>query len=250
MSRKNYRPMTEPVKLPEQGSGLASGLFIAVPVLFGGLIAYSTMTGRSLSPLSWYLTRAAGITLYLLFWGVVMIGLLLTTRIFDRLVSKATLFSVHGYLGRLAYAFLAAHLLSLVIDQHLPFAIEQLLVPFVGPTEEPWTGFGILAMYLFIVVIASASWRRYIPYAVWRFLHVLAFPMFALSLMHGIGAGSSTSAPFMQAVYLLTGAGVVVLSLVRLAIWRPGKQTVEPVRQQAPFDRFSRQTTIPSATSE
>jgi predicted ferric reductase len=105
-------------------------------------------------------------------------------------------------------------------------------------------------MYLFIVVIASASWRRYIPYAVWRFLHVLAFPMFALSLMHGIGAGSSTSAPFMQAVYLLTGAGVVVLSLVRLAIWRPGKQTVEPVRQQAPFDRFSRQTTFPSATSE
>lgn len=250
MSRKNYRPMTEPVRLPEQGSGLASALFIAVPVLFAALIAYSTMTGRSLSPLSWYLTRAAGITLYLLFWGVVMTGLLLTTRIFDRMVSKATLFSVHCYLGRLAYAFLAAHLLSLVIDQHLPFRIEQLVVPFGGPTGEPWTGFGVLAMYLFIVVIASASWRRYIPYAVWRFLHVLAFPMFALSLMHGIGAGSSSGTPIMQAVYLLTGAGVVVLCLVRLAIWRPGTRAAGPVRQHAPFDRFGRQTTLPPATSE
>jgi predicted ferric reductase len=242
--------MTQPVKLPEHGSRLASALFIAVPVLFAVWIAYASSTGHSLSPMSWNLSRAAGITLYLLFWGMVMTGLLLTTRIFDRMVSKATLLSLHGYVGRLAYAFLAAHLLSLVIDQHLPFTIDQLVVPFGGPTGEPWTGFGILGMYLFIVVIASASWRRYIPYAVWRFLHVLAFPMYALSLLHGIGAGSSTGAPIMQAIYLLTGAGVVVLCLVRLAIRNPGRQPVSQFSPQAPFDRFGGQTKLPQVTSE
>lgn len=250
LSRKNYRPMTEPVRLPEQGSGLANGLFIAVPVAFAGLIGYAALTGHPLSPISWYLARATGITLYLLFWGVVMAGLLLTTRVFDRVVSKATLFSVHAYLGRLAYAFLAAHLLSLVIDQHLPFTIEQLVVPFSGPTGEPWTGFGILATYLFIVVVASASMRRYIPYPVWRFLHILAFPMYALSLMHGIGAGSSTASPFMQAVYLLTGAGVVVLCLARLAIWRPEKRAAYSDMSHVPFDRLGGQTRLPRATSE
>jgi sulfoxide reductase heme-binding subunit YedZ len=214
------------------------------------MIAYSSITGRSLSPLTWYLTRATGITLYLLFWGVVIAGLLLTTRIFDRMVSKATLLSVHAYLARLAYALLTAHLLSLIVDQHLPFSIEQLLVPFGGPAREPWTGFGVLGMYLFIVVVASASFRRYIPYPVWRFLHVLAFPMYALSLLHGIGSGSSSSEPLMQAVYLLTGAAVIVLCLVRVAIWRPGARTLERDQPQRPFYRLGSQTTLPPAPRE
>ncbi len=250
LSRKNYQPMTEPVQLPEQASGLATGLFLAVPLLFLALMGYSTYSGRSLSPMSWYLNRAAGITLYFLFWGMIVSGLLLTTRIFDRVVRRGTLFSAHGYLGRLAYAFLAAHLSSLVIDQHLPFTIEQLAVPFGGPTGEPWTGFGILGTYLFIIVVASASLRRYIPYPVWRFLHVLAFPMYALSLLHGIGAGSSTGSVLMQAMYLLTGAGVVVLCLVRLAVWRPGQAAPRPVGARRTFDRFGGQTTLPPITRE
>ncbi len=250
LPRKNYQRVTEPVRLPEQAGGLASALFLAVPLTFAAMIGYSSITGRSLSPLTWYLARATGITLYLLFWGVVITGLLLTTRIFDRMVAKATLLSVHTYLARLAYALLTAHLLSLIVDQHLPFSIEHLLVPFEGPAREPWTGFGVLAMYTFIVVVASASFRRYIPYPVWRFLHVLAFPMYALSLLHGIGSGSSSSALLMQAVYLLTGAGVVVLCLVRVAIWRPGPRNPEKEQPRQPFERFGSQTTFPPATRE
>lgn len=250
LSRNRYQPMTEPVRLPEEAGGLATGLFLIVPLGFAMMIVMSVVTGRSLSPMTWYLARATGITLYLLFWGMVVAGLLLTTRAFGRLVSRAILFSVHIYLGRLAYAFLAAHLLSLVIDQHLPFSIEQLLVPFASPALEPWTGFGVVAMYLFIVVTASASMRRYVPYSVWRFLHVLSFPMYALSLLHGVGSGSSSNFPLMQAFYLLTAAAVVVLCLVRLASWSRGQRHIEARRAARPFDRLGEQTTLSAAITE
>lgn len=194
-----------------------------------------------MSPTSWFLARATGLTLYLLFWGTVVIGLLLTTRSFNSVVRKSTLLSLHSYLSRLAYAFLAGHLLSLVIDEHMTFSIEELIVPFNAPSTEPWTGFGTLAMYLFIVIVVSVSLRRYIPYRVWRFLHVLAFPMFALSLMHGIGAGADSSSLAIQVIYGLTAATVLFLSFLRLTSWNERVQTLSSSIQGQPFDRLGGQ---------
>lgn len=249
-SRKKYRPVTKPVQLPDAAGGLSTALFLAVPIAFAMMIAYAMFSGQSLSPLTWYLTRATGITLYLLFWGVVVIGMGQTTRFFDRIASKATLLSLHTYLSQLSYAFLGAHLLSLIIDRHLPFTVEQLLAPFGGPTTEPWTGFGILAMYLFIIIVASASLRRYIPYKMWRFLHVLAFPMYALSLMHGLGAGTSSSSLPMQLVYLLTASWVVLLCFIRIALWRPDRQPPQPMTVKKPFDRMGGQTRLSPTVNE
>lgn len=245
--RNRYRRVTQPVRLPEAAGGLSIGLFLAVPIIFAVLVLASVLTNRSLSPMSWYLARATGITLYVLFWAVVTLGLLLTTHSVGRIVSKATLLSLHSYSSQLAYAFLAGHLLSLVVDRHLPFDVVHLISPFSGPSAEPWTGFGVLAMYMFIVVIASVSLRRYIPYPVWRFLHILAFPMYALSLLHGIGIGSSRSALPMQMLYLLTTAVVVYLSLSRLFIWRPKPDIGEVRVANKPFDRLGGQTRIPPA---
>lgn len=241
LRRNRYRRVTQPVRLPEAAGGLSLGLFLSVPLIFAALVIASALWNRSLSPMSWYLARATGITLYLLFWGIVVLGLMLTTRSFERMVSRATLLSLHSYLGQLAYAFVAGHLLSLVVDQHLPFTVEQLVSPFDAPTAEPWTGFGILAMYMFLVVVVSVSLRRYIPYPVWRFLHVLAFPMYALGLLHGIGAGSSSSTLPMQIVYLLTAAVVVFLSLVRLFVWRPTAAMEQGTRPRVPLDRLGGQ---------
>ena len=240
--RSSNRRLTQPVRLPEPAGGFSSGLFLAVPAFFGVMITVSAVTGWSLSPASWLLARATGLTLYLLFWGTVVIGLLLTTRSLDRVVSKSTLLSLHSYVSRLAYAFLAGHLLSLVIDQHLPFSIEQLVVPFGAPSVEPWTGFGTLAMYLFVVIVVSVSLRRYIPYQVWRFLHVLAFPMFALSLLHGFGAGSDSGSRIVQALYLLTSATVLFLSFLRLTSWNGRGQTHSLPAKGRPFDRLGGQT--------
>lgn len=250
LRRNRYQPATAAVQLPEPAGALSSWLFLSVPMFFVVLMGGAAIGLWALSPLTWYLARATGITLYLLFWGSIVLGLSLTSRWLNRRVSRSTLLSLHSYLSRLAYAFLAAHILSLVIDRHLPFSIEQLVVPFESTFRQPWTGFGILAMYLFAAVVASVSFRRYIPYRVWRALHVLAFPMYALALLHGIGAGSSSGSMAMKLVYLVTAVSVAVLCFARIATWDREQAAIPRGVPRRRLDRLGGQTTVYTAPSE
>lgn len=183
---------------------------------FGLLAIASEFLPFSLNPLVWYVIRASGMMLYLLIWATVVLGLGVTTRYFDGWLSKGTTYSLHSYVPQLAYAFLAAHLLGLTIDEYLPFTFVELLAPFRSPITEPWTGFGVIAMYLFLIIVVTVALRRYIPYRIWRFLHMLAFPLYFLALMHGIGTGTDTGTFWAQAIYMSTGLTVLLLTIVRL----------------------------------
>lgn len=249
LRNRNHR-VTEPVRVPEPAGRLSSGLLLLTPLAFIVLVIASALLDRSLSPLSWYLARATGIMLYLLFWGSVMAGLLLTTRIAGRAINRSSLLSLHAYFNHLAYAFLAGHLFSLIVDPYVRFSVIELVAPFKAPTVEPWTGFGVIAMYLFFVVVATASFRRYIPYRVWRFLHVLAFPMYALSLVHSIKAGSDSGSTVMIALYATTAALVFALSLWRaLGLGGPIPMLPESAGRR-PLDRLGGQTILPRTTGD
>ncbi len=213
------------------------------------LIALATVTGRSLSPLSWYLIRASGITLYLLFWATVMLGLTLTTHTFDRLIGRGNSYSLHTYLSHLSYAFLAIHLLGLAVDNYLVYSVEELIVPFRSPTAEPWTGFGVISMWLFLVLVVTATSRRYIPYRIWRFLHILAFPLFLLSALHGIGAGTDTQKWGIQLMYVFTTSTVVGLMLLRA--WTMGNRRAKVQGEQdAEAPDWQRSTTVAPRSRE
>jgi cytochrome b561 len=154
--------------------------------------------------------------LYLLAWTAVVTGLGLTTALFDRWPGRGMVFSLHAFATNLTYGFLALHLLSLAADTKVRFSLQQLLVPFASGWREPWTGFGILAGALFLLVGVSFSLKRFIGQRVWRALHWLTFPLYLLALLHGIGAGSDTRTPWMAVLYLATGAAVVLLVSYRL----------------------------------
>jgi methionine sulfoxide reductase heme-binding subunit len=203
------------------------------------LLAVAALLDRSLSPLTWYLTRASALTLYLLLWLSVMLGLGITTKLFDHLAPRSVIYSVHTFTTQLAYGFLALHILSLLADSHLPFTVREALLPFASNAPEPWTGLGIVAMYLLVLIGVSGVARRVISFRAWRALHMLAFPLYALALAHGIGAGSDTGANWSTVLYLGTGLSVLWLMAYRLLRWNRRYETA-PVQPGAPpFDRFS-----------
>lgn len=243
--RNRYRRVTAPVQVPEPAGRLSSGLLLVTPLTFTILVVLSAALDRSVSPLSWYLARATGIVLYLLFWGSVMSGLLITTRISDRFVNRSSLLSLHTYLNHLAYAFLAGHLFSLVVDPYMRFDVFDLVAPFGAPSAEPWTGLGVIAMYLFFVVVATASFRRYIPYQVWRFLHVFAFPMYALALVHSVKTGSDSGSAALIAIYAVSASLVFALGLWRAAGWGGPAAAQREVVSHRPLDRLGSQTLRP-----
>lgn len=205
-----------PAVRPDPAGGYAIALQAGSSILIAALVAIAAWLGRTPSPVTWYLARAGGIMLYLLAWTTVVTGLGLTTGLFDRWPGRGMVFSLHAYATNLTYGFLALHLLSLAADTTVRFTPQQLLVPFASGWREPWTGFGILAGGLVLLVGASFSLRRFIGQRVWRALHWLTFPLYLLALAHGVGAGSDTRTSWMGALYLVTGLAVVLLVTYRL----------------------------------
>jgi DMSO/TMAO reductase YedYZ heme-binding membrane subunit len=66
---------------------------------------------------------------------------------------------------------------------------------------------------VFVIVL---SWmRKTIGTVWWRRSHVLAVPVFALALVHGIFTGTDTTRPWMWWSYVASGMLVVFLVLVR-----------------------------------
>lgn len=185
----------------------------------GGIVVFllgSVLAGWSLSPTSWYIARASGITLYLLSWLMVMSGLSHGSRLFRTSGSRSLILSLHAYVFHLWYGMLAIHMLSLVSDPTIFFGVKELLVPFRSDWREPWTGLGTLAAIGGILVGASAAVRRVLGYRAWKALHWLSLPVFVMALAHGLGAGTDRASFTMFTIYLVTGGWTLVLMVYRL----------------------------------
>jgi predicted ferric reductase len=201
---------------PEPAAGFAVASIAGSALIVAALLAVATIVGRSASPVTWYMARASGLMLYLVLWVSTLTGLGLTTALLDRWGGRGIVFSVHAFITQLAYGLLALHLLSLAADPTVDFGPEQLLVPFATTWREPWTGLGVIAGWLTIIIGASFAIKRVIGQRVWRALHWLTFPLYGMALLHGLGAGTDSRTPWAGALYLVTGAVVVLFTCYRL----------------------------------
>lgn len=170
----------------------------------------------SLSPLTWYLARASGLTLYLLLASVVS-GLAMTTRLLPSPAGPGGMWALHRFSTKLGFILLAVHLVSLALDPSVALGMLGVSVPFTSDVRQPWTDLGIVAGYGMIVVSASFSIRHLIGWRVWRILHVSSLPLWLVALAHGIGAGSDNSSNLWAgAFYVVTTGAVLYLMLYRL----------------------------------
>jgi sulfoxide reductase heme-binding subunit YedZ len=232
--------LISPVVRPEPAGGWAVAALAGAGVLVGLLMLAARLADRSWSPATWYLARASGMTLYLSVWLSTMLGLGLTTTLFDRFGGRAVVFSLHGFVTSLAYGFLSMHVLSLASDPWVTFGPVELLAPFTSQWREPWTGLGVLAGELLVLIGASFAFRRLTGYRAWRALHWLTFALYGLGLAHGLGAGTDSETVWARTIYLVTSLAVVWLSMYRLLRGRTRGGPTRPKKQsQPPYDRFS-----------
>jgi len=165
--------------------------------------------------LTWIVLRAAGIAAYLMLWATVCWGLVGTAAIAGRRVARVTAISVHQFMATTAFVLLGFHIGGLLVDQFVPFAPLDVAVP-LHTTYRTWpVAFGIAAMYLLAVVLVSSWFRKRIGTRVWRALHLLAVPTFALALVHGVFAGTDTARPWMWWGYVVTCGVALFLTLAR-----------------------------------
>ncbi len=166
-------------------------------------------------PVVWVVLRGAGIGSYLMLFLSVAGGLVATTAPFGRRVAKASAAAFHDVAGTAGLLLLAVHLGGLLVSRHVRFEVLDLVVPLRARYRPVALALGIVAMDAAAVVIAASHLRRRIGTRWWRATHLLAVPAFTAALLHGLLAGTDTARPAMWWTYVVTGAAVVFLLLVR-----------------------------------
>jgi sulfoxide reductase heme-binding subunit YedZ len=175
-------------------------------------------------PTFWIVARAAGLTAFVLLTGSVIAGLVVKSKPFGRTLRPATAVDLHRTIALLALGALAVHATALVLDSTVEIGLGALLVPGFAPYRPLWTGLGVIAAELMVIVYTSFSVRRLIGHKAWRRLHWLTYVLFALATAHGLKSGSDSGREWALALYL-GAVGTVTFATA----WR----ALAPARPQA-----------------
>jgi DMSO/TMAO reductase YedYZ heme-binding membrane subunit len=177
--------------------------------------------------LPWYVTRVSALLAYLALTASVVYGLLLSTKILDRIAHRAVSFTLHQDLASIGLALALVHGAVLMIDRSVPYTLLEVVIPFIGPYQPLWVGIGQIAMGLTVVVLFSFYVRRRIGQRAWRQIHYLSFAAFLAATVHGIMAGTDSGEVWASTGYLAATTVVVFLVTYRVVIAAAGR------RQQA-----------------
>ncbi len=166
----------------------------------------------------WYVTRAAGIVAYLLLWLSTVWGLAVSSKIFDPVLERFFTYDVHQFLSLLAIGFSVLHVVVLLADRYLPFSVAEVLVPFIAPYRPLWVGFGVIGLYLVLLVSATFYIRQRIGYGAFHVIHYLSILAYAGITVHGLMAGTDSPLWTTQLMYAGTALVVVFLFVYRLVM--------------------------------
>ncbi len=184
--------------------GLA--IFLVVPILDGTspLEIITAPFGLSEQQLWWYVTRASGLTAYVLFWLSTMWGLAVSSKILDSFMDLNITLILHEILSLLGLGFSVLHAGVLLFDRFIPFSLAQILVPFISSYRPFWVGTGILCFYLALLVTITYYLRRWITQPVFRLIHVLSLFSYLGILFHALFAGTDSGIYTVLMFYRIT----------------------------------------------
>jgi hypothetical protein len=172
----------------------------------------------------WLAARAA---------GVVALGLLAVQIAFGLVLSHPTnkstwklskrLFPWHENAWIFVFAFLAVHVVSLVLDPYAGVGLGGALLPGLSGYRTVPVALGSLALWALLVTGLTARYTRLLPAGVWLTIHRLGLAVFALGWAHGVLAGTDSVA--LGPVYGLMGGLVVLAAAYRYWVSRAPRPT-------------------------
>ena len=177
------------------------------------------------SPVDWYAARAAGVTAYLLLSAVLVLGMTMATRKPLARWPRFALEDVHRFGGLLVGTLIGIHVVTVAVDQWLPFTLQSLLVPFTSRYRPVWVGLGVVAAELLVALAITNHYRRRISYRFWRRAHYVNFAVWSAATAHGIGSGTDRSSPWLVAMFAAATATIAAVAAWRVLRLRGGRWT-------------------------
>lgn len=168
----------------------------------------------------WYLARASGMVAAILLVASVVWGVLLSTRALKPLDRPSWLREMHTWLSGLAVVATVLHLVGLVADSYVHFGWSEIFVPMASSWRPGAVTFGVVALYLLILVEATSMMRKRIPARWWRLVHTTSYVLTWSAIVHAGMAGTDVSNRVYQAVALILTILAVTAAVVRVVLGR------------------------------
>lgn len=160
----------------------------------------AAVSGPPLQHAWWLASRAAGLVAMGLVSTSVLLGLSMASATLRRLRPVRQLLAMHEQVALASLVAMAVHAVTLLGDPWLKPGIAGVTVPFSMSYRTPFTGLGMLAAYLAALLGLSFYVRRHVGMRLWRRLHRLTLVVYALAIVHALGAGTDAREPWMIAV--------------------------------------------------
>ena len=164
----------------------------------------------------WLASRAVGVVAMILLSASVALGLLLSGRTIRRPGAPAWLKHLHEATALTALVAIVAHGALLIGDDFLRPGVAGVVLPFHLAGQPVWTGVGVVAGWLAVLLGLSFYARRRIGVGVWRWLHRWTLAAYLLALAHALGSGSDSGSWWMLAVIGACVAPVIFALTLRL----------------------------------
>jgi methionine sulfoxide reductase heme-binding subunit len=169
----------------------------------------------------WLASRASGLVALALITLSVGVGLAMAGRAFQRPGLPRKLMALHEHAALAGLIAIAVHGITLLGDHWLHPGPAGIAVPFVMSYRPLFTGLGIVAGYLAAALGLSFYARRRIGPKLWRKLHRATIVVYALAVVHTLGAGTDATQAWLRWAMAITGAPILYLLTLRLLPQRP-----------------------------
>ncbi len=167
-------------------------------------------------PWTWFVMRSSGLVAVGLLTIAVVLGVLGPLL---RPTPRLTSISVHRAASIAGSVLIVGHIVLAVLDKWIVLDLPAAFVPGLAGWERWGVALGALCVDLMIVVLLTTATRSRTP-GLWRRAHLLAYPVWALAVGHGLLVGSDGAV--MRTVALVS-AGLVLMALSARLLARPGK---------------------------
>ena len=182
----------------------------------------------------WYLGRAGGFVAFVLLLVSMVLGIAISSRIFDGLLARGWFFELHKFVSLFLLAAILFHALIMLPDPYANYTVDDLLVPFRSHIMPEATAIGILSLYGLALVSLSFYLTKWIGQRMWRNIHYLTFLAYVAGVVHALWAGTDSDLLGVRYFYLASGVALVFFVFYRILAVRSQKKPAVAAGPDAP----------------
>lgn len=165
----------------------------------------------------WQMIRFLGIGAYILITIGICSGIISSMPGLNPAI-KGKLLKSHRSTTNWGMVIGLLHGVITVIDPYMPFSWSEILIPFNAQDSPFLNGLGTLSAFGLLLLVFTSDFRQKLSNKVWHALHILSYPTFFMTFLHGFFLGTDTKIPEIRMIYFISMGAVVSLGFIRFIL--------------------------------